>query len=490
MNPYQDLLYCRQFIFCQKEIQDFDHWQKYTVNNYFLYVHPKLKVTKVSRKSKELFLLGSLFDSTNKMATDEDITEKLIDVNEFKDLLAKSENYTGRYVLIYKDDRGVKLFHDPSASRRVHYLMDEEKFCCATQPHLIAKYLDIPKTSNMEVLNFYKSDQFYSHNQVGVMENTIYDPIKLLTANFYIDITNRKVIRFWPYRKLNSISLNEGIELVTKELKGFMANIHQRNKIVMGVTAGNDSRLLLASAREFKDDIFIYVFHLPRMKNERHQDLEAFQKIVRLGNMKGKIVSHNPKVDPDFKAIYDKNNEFASQENLSLIYNFHYKECADKLNVSTTMSDVTRNFFSSAIKVTPEILTNLWYYKGNKYVLDIYKRWLMEVEEYANALNYNILDIFNWEERISSWQSYYLSDCDIARDEVAVLNSRKVLEIMLSVPAKYRDMHTNIFHRSMVKKMWPELGTVSYNPNFKKKVSYSLKKMGIYWPIRKAIRGW
>ncbi len=393
MNPYKDLLYCRQFILSQTEITDFHDWQKHAIDNYHLYVHPKLKVTKVSRKSKELYLLGSLYDSTDKMANDEDIVYKLIEAGEFKDLLEKSEKYTGRFVMIFKKGPAIYLFHDPSASRRVHYLMDRNRFCCATQPHLIAKYYNIPKSSDKVVLDFYKSDQFYRHNQVGVIGNTIYDPIKLLTANFYLDITNRKVIRFWPYRKLTAVSLNEGVDLVSKSLKGFMANMHQRNKLMMAVTAGNDSRLLLSSAREFKDDMFFYVYHLPRMKNDRHQDLEAFQKITSICNLKGKIVPYNPEVDPDFKAIYEQNNEFYSQHNLPLIYNFHYKECADKLNVSTTMSDVTRNFFSSAKQVTPEILAAVWNYQGTKYVLDLYKRWFAEFKDYAEEFNYNILDV-------------------------------------------------------------------------------------------------
>ncbi len=490
MNRFNNLLYCRQFIFCQEEINDFEHWQKYRINDYILYAHPQLNVTRLVSKTKELILLGSLYDSKNNLATNEDIVGQLIESDDFSDLLVKTEVYTGRFVLIFRKGTSVKLFHDPSASRRVHYLMDETKFCCATLPHLIAKYLNVPKSRDQQVTDFYRSHHFLSHNQVGIMENTSYDAIKLLTANFYIDVTKRKVFRFWPYRKLSTISLLEGIDIVTESMKGFMANMHQRNKLMMAVTAGNDSRLLLASAREFKDDMFFYVCHLPRMKNEKHQDLEAFQKISQLGNLKGKVVTYDPYVDPDFKAIYYQNNEFASQDNLPLIYNFHYKECSDKLNISTTMSDVTRNFFSSAIRVTPEILSTVWYYQGNNYVLDIYKRWFAEFESYARAFNYNILDVFNWEERISSWQAYYISDCDIAREEVPMLNSRKVLEVMLSVPAKYRDMHTNIFHRAMVKKMWPELAKVPYNPNFKKKVSYSLKKMGVYWPIRKAIRGW
>jgi hypothetical protein len=491
MNTYQDLLYCRQFMFCKKTISDFSEWKTYYIGEYKLYVHPKLSVSSVENKDKGLYLLGSLYDYARNTITNEEILDRLIRASTFEELLKASDRYTGRFILIFKHNSSIKIFHDPSAARKIHYYMSGDDFCCATQPHVIAKYFNIDKTFNQEIRQFYNSPQFYAHNKVGILSNTIYDPIKLLLPNRYIDVNRKEVIHFWPYRKLNTISLNEGVDCVTSILKGYLLNIHHRNKLMMAVTSGNDSRLLLAASRNICEDILYYVYHLPRMKSQDHPDLRIHRRIMKGLGLKEYIVEYETSVDENFKEIYYKNNEFPEWKNLPIIYNFLYKQCSDKLNVATTMSDVTRNFFSTNRKlITSNLLATIWQYKDMPYVISNYENWLTAVEPLAKKYGYNILDLFNWEERVGCWSSYYVSDSDIARDEVSPLNSRELLEIMLSVPKKYRDMHTNIFHRTMIKHMWPELAKFPYNPNFQKRTSYTLKKMGIYWPVRSIIRGW
>ena len=104
--------------------------------------------------------------------------------------------------------------------------------------------------------------------------------------------------------------------------------------------------------------------------------------------------------------------------------------------------------------------------------------------------NYRILELLNWEERNGNLYTQYQVDKDIAQEEFTPYNCRKLMEIFLAVPNKYRDIHTNIYFRAMIKHLWPELMSEPINPKLKKKISYNLKKVGIYWPIRRITRGW
>jgi hypothetical protein len=448
-------------------------------------------VSIIKKKDKELYLLGNLFDYKDKTTSNEYILDKLSDANSFQELIVNCENYAGRFILIYKQGSSIKLFNDATASRKVYYYKEGDDFCCATQPHVIAKYFNVRRTRRKQVLEFYKSHEFYKHNQVGVMNNTIYDPIKLLQANHYIDLEHKEIKRFCPHRKLKTISLNEGLEKASSILKGLMKNIHHRNKIMMALTSGNDSRLLLSATRDIADDIFFYVYHLPRMQNGNHPDLVMHKKITASIGNKGYIVDYNTEINNDFKKIFFKNNEFPEEENLPIIYNFMFKKCSDKLNVSTCLNDVTRNYFNTfRKKIDPELLAEVYGYNGVQHVIDEYRKWLNETRPLLEKLRYNTLDIFNQEERITNWGTYYVSDSDIAMDEVSPFTCRKLFEIILSVPAKYRDIHTNIFTRAMINKMWPEIGKFPYNPIRKKKISYTLKKTHLYWPIRRVLRGW
>lgn len=491
MNPYQHLLYCRQFILCEKEISDFQTWNIYTIDRFKLYVHPKLNVSTAKKDEKELYLLGDLYDYNYRTISNDGILERLIVSDSIHELTRKCENYAGRFILIFKKNKSIKIFNDAAASRKIYYYIEGDTFCCATQPHVIAKYFDVRRSKKTEILEFYQSQEFYAHNKVGIMNKTIYDPIKLLQANYYIDINRREIKRFWPHQKLQTISFNEGIEKASSTLKGLMKNIHFRNKIMMAITGGNDSRLLLSASREIADDIFLYIFHLPGMKNCSHPDLAIHKKITAMIGNEGYIVDYNTEIDNDFKEIFFKNNEFPEEANLPIIYNFMYKKCSDKLNVATTLNDMTRCFFNTfRKKIDARLLAIINGYQGIQYVIEEYRKWLIKTKPVLDNYGYNILDIFKQEERISNWSAYYVSDSDIAIDEVSPFTCRKLFETILSVPRKYRDVNTNIFNRAMINKMWPEIGKLPYNPFLKNKICYTMKKTRLYWPVRRVIKGW
>jgi len=141
-------------------------------------------------------------------------------------------------------------------------------------------------------------------------------------------------------------------------------------------------------------------------------------------------------------------------------------------------------------KITAELLAKLWDYDGSDYVVENYRKWLDTNGEIFTKNNYYIPDLFNWEERNGNWYSNFQTDKEIAQDEFSPYNCRNLMQVFLSVPKKYRDVHTNIYFQAMIKHMWPELLSVPINPNRMKYTSYYLKKLHVYWIVRRIIRGW
>ena len=140
--------------------------------------------------------------------------------------------------------------------------------------------------------------------------------------------------------------------------------------------------------------------------------------------------------------------------------------------------------------ITPELLATFWDYAGIEYVIDEYGKWLLTAGDIAKKYNYSILELFNWEERNGNLYTAFQVDKDIAQEEFTPYNCRRLMEVFLSVPNKYRDIHTNVYFRAMMKHLWPELVTIPFNPNLEKYTSYYLKKIGLYWTIRRFTRGW
>lgn len=486
-----NLLYRRQFILSREEISNRPGWNNYTLPfGYFLYAHPDVAQADIEDKGKKLILIGNIYDPFNKSFRNEDIAERLIQNDEIIDLTIASSAYAGRFLIIFCTSSGMFIFNDASASRKVYYSCSSGPAWCASQPHVLAEYLRIEKSEDPKVKAYYQSKEFHNHDNSGVKNNSVFDTIKQLQPNHYLNLMENKVVRFWPVRKNKLVSMNEGVEAGTEMLKGIINSANERDELMMAVTAGNDTRLLLAASRDVSENVFYYINNIPRY-DEKHQDIVIPTRLLNKVGLKFNILDFSNEIDEGFREIYLKNNLFAIEGNLPVIYNTYYKKFPNKINMPGRFSDIARNFFNTYRKdITPELLATFWVYEGVDYVIDQYRIWLEEADKIAKEYNYSILELFNWEERNGNLYTQFQVDKDIAQEEFAPYNCRNLMEIYLSVPNKYRDIHTNIYFRAMIKHLWPELMTEPFNPNLKKYVSYYLKKAHIYWPIRRITRGW
>lgn len=486
----ENLQYRRQFVLCPTEISDFSSWNKYHITDkYILYAHPDLVQLVHVEKNKSLVLLGDLYDPMNPEFTNQNIFESLLQYDNLNELIEATGKFAGRFVIFFIKNSSISIFHDASAAKKVYYTTETESIWCASQPHVLAKYCKIDETEYKPLREFIKSDKFISHDQVFILDNTIYETVKQLLPNHYLDLENKKPVRFWPNKSNKTISLNEGIEEGSKMLKGIFESANNRYELMMAVTAGNDTRLLLAASRSVSSNVFYYTNYVPRL-NDDHQDIVVPSKLFQTLGMKFNVLKYSKEVDEEFKQAYYKNTLFPSEVHLPIIYNY-YKNFPDKINLPGTFSDISRSFFNTYRKnITPDLLAKIWDYGDIEYVIENYKIWIEKSVEKIKQYNYNVTDIFNWEERYGNWVTQYMAEKEIAQDEFAPYNCRNLMQIFLSVPAKYRDVHTNIYFRSMVKHLWPELLSQPFNPNRRKYTSHYLKKVNLYWSVRRIARGW
>lgn len=485
----QNLLYRRQYILCPKNLSCFPSWKELHIDDrYTLYIHPDLTYNEVSKKNIRIIILGDIFDPDNINFSNTDILNQIIKYDHIKEAIESTFKYAGRYAIFYIKDDSVYVFHDPSASRKVFYTVNINDNWCSSQPSIIADKCGLSPTKNIQVLEFYKSKEFIKHRKIDILNNTIYDNIRQLQPNHYLDLKKGIAIRYWPNKTNKIISLKEGVEQGSKLLRAIIESFNKRYDLMMTVTSGHDTRLMLAASRNVSDNIYYYTNKYPNM-DLNHPDIRVPSKLLNNLGLKLNILEFNDEVDEDFKEIYFRNNIFALEENLDLIYDTYYKKYSDKFNLPGNFSDIARNFFSTYRKnITPELLAEIWYGSENKYIISQYSTWLNAVKTLSKQYNYNILDLFNWEERNGNWYTKFQIDKDMAQEELIPFNSRQLMSIFLSVNRKYRDIDTNIFYKSMVKYMWPEALTEPMYP--KSYTRYYLKKAGLYWIIRRILKKW
>lgn len=80
-----------------------------------------------------------------------------------------------------------------------------------------------------------------------------------LMANTYLDVTARKIVRFFPKVPVQQQSLQEVVEQVIPMFRGYIEAIARRYRVVIPVTAGFDSRMVLLASLGLKR---VYLFYL------------------------------------------------------------------------------------------------------------------------------------------------------------------------------------------------------------------------------------
>lgn len=481
IEEYKKLIYRRQFYLTPSPVVLKGLFNHTLINKkYHLYCHQDLNLSHCRLEEKELYLLGDIYNPDNPEDTNDDILKKLIHF-EFLQLVSKTNIYSGRYVILYRDGNNMLMFNDPATSRKVYYTYTDKEVWCGSQPHLIAGMLKIPETTDEEKLFYFKSDYFSRSKFTGIFQYTIYDEIFQLSPNHFLDFSTGQRTRFWPCEPIKPMPVDLVARQAGNLITGFLNAIYYRKKkLMLPVTAGMDSRLLLAASRNISRNVFYYINSTGSLKNA-NTDIKIGKKIVESLGLEYHILHPEGDVDEKFKEIYLKNTAYPYECRLPLIYNVYYKKFPEYYNLPGNFSEVGRNAWNFyRKKITGKDLLNLSWAGDFKYSMNKTIEWLSNVEESCKRNNVNILDLHYWENRMSVWGTHYQASKDIAQDETLPLNSRQLMITLFSVTRRYRDENLCLLHRKIVGYLWKDTLRFPVNPGFRKYFLIAVKFMGIY----------
>lgn len=487
LNKYQSLYLSRQFILAPEEINESFHCNKYPLSNgYILYSHKNLPVTIQTNRNDFVLLLGNIFSSLDIHATNKSIICELASYSIEELLSNKIKYYSGRYVIVVKNKKDLFLLNDASAHRKVYYTKNTDKIWCASQPHILAKLLGIKISNNPEKSNFYNSRQFLDRGLCGILNDTPYDEILQLTPNKLLNLHTKKVTRFWPADKISVSPIASVYKESAKLLKNIITNASERFDLMLPVTAGRDSRLLLAASKEVQDKILFYT-NKNNYEKQDHCDIKIPKKIFKNIECEHHIIRYDNECPQEFEDIVKKNILFSYNKYNTLFYQVYYKQYPDRLNMPGICGEITYKWANRGIKKYDGYsLAEFFHFHNNEYVSKQYQIWLDEVLELCNKCNIPPLTLFFWEEIICNWAIHISQMKDIAQDEFYPMNFTALQEILFSAPIKYRDYYSNYLFKGLINYMRPEIAGISFNPTWKFKLIILIKKLRLY-PFAKKI---
>lgn len=492
-NTLDTLRYRRQFLLAPGFASDLPDWKRSQIHDsLFITYHPELPLHQVTNNGKTITLLGYILDPYHPKFSDLDILNDMVKrLEKIDDIFCLTYSMGGRWVLIVQDKEEIRLLHDAAGTRQVVYSFHNNQIWCASQAGLIADRLGLQidpeiRSEFIESEYFQKTEESFFPNDV-----TPFKEVKLLIPNHYLNLKTGKTSRYWPNEKRKSISLSEGVQKSAKLLSLLMESASNRFELALTTTAGLDSRVLLAASKNIRNNLYCYTLvYSP-------EDMKAADITVPAALLPKLGLKHNcfhcpPEMSPFFKEIYMQNTPFAHESWGRIGEGIYTNFPKNKLAIKGNAGEIGRRIYrlDKNKKVDGSGLAGLVMMDGQPFAIKQFSTWLSAVAEPANKNDYNILDLFYWEQRMGQWQAMSQLEWDIAQEVFTPYNCRELIVTILGVDSQYRKRPNYIFQHELIKTLWPETLDNPINPrsklmDFKYYTKHKLIDMGVYRYIKK-----
>lgn len=490
------LLFRRQYLITDSsDVTAPEGWSKRSFSDQKLLIchHPDINYEHFENDQVEIAVIGFLLDPENPKHSNLNILAELAAYSELDDFFKATYRIGGRFLLIrQKQGEPPQILADAVASRELYYTWQAGKFWAAAQPKLMKEFIRLEERNDAAFLDFVQHPLYQAREKNMVGNECKYQGVYHLFPNEYLDLKAQKNIRFWPREDFEPLSFEAGAQKAARLFEGLLKAAHLRYPLMIAFTAGWDSRINVAAARSFQQDVVFYVNRLKGL-SDQHPDIFIPSRLSKKLGLNFEIREQEAvEIDPDFLSIYHQNYLNPLDKFVKVYYHFHLNYAPETVNVITGGSGVTRNPFHQYEPKSGDDVARTLGYREFEFVQEQSAKWLASLEK----TNYSTPDLLYWEQRSGNWASHASTLPDMARESLSLYNCRDILITMLSVDKKYQG-YDNKLYRRIMEILWPEVLSLPFNPpqGLKAKAKHyyqlygldqKLKQLGIEKTIRRA----
>lgn len=478
-------LFYRQFLITSNPISTLSHWQHKVVHSWQIYAHPSLPLRVVERPEVSIVLMGFIINPHQIHESDNEIITALASATQsVDDIPMQLHPLAGRFVLFIRIAHEFYVFHDPCGLRSVYYSQHGEEISLGSQPNIIAHATSLVKSDTYEALN-------HSDYKRNILEywlpcnSSVYKDVHQLIPNHYLRMSDKTMIRYWPRKLINKkYSIEEGVDKMSELLVNLLKAAYRRYPLALPITAGWDSRLLLACSQEIAHDLYFYTLKYRALDKYSPDILIPAHLLNRLGYSHHLIDCTKP-MSTSFRDDYLRNVSLAHEDWGTIAYGMTLGYPSDHVCLKGNCAEIGRCFYYREGQHEPitraEQLVDLVeeHEKGwiaLPFIQNSLTSWTEDAVRVAHETDVDILDLFYWEHKMGSWQAQSQLEWDTAQEAFSPFNHRGLLEIMLSVAPQYRCGERNILYEKIIEKLWPTLLEEPINPRQKKTIPYYFRR--------------
>jgi hypothetical protein len=459
-----------------------------------LVVHPDLALTHVRRGEIACTLLGFLLDPVRPQASDQDIVQDLLDRHDTLDaLVAATSPLGGRWVLVLQDGERTLICHDATALRQVSYAETADQgTVCASHPGLLAHVLGLqPDPATLDYLRSRGESDFEVYWLPG--ERTLYREVRALLPNHTLDLQTGRATRHWPGAEvLQPLPVREAATGCLATLRGLLDAARRRAPLAVSMTAGWDSRLVLALSQPARDQIYCFTLTYPHL-SLASRDVAVPARLLRQLGLQHHLIAYPTAIDAEFKDLFRQSTPSGSAAYCADAQAMHAQYPQGHLCLTGDVAEIVKCHYRLPgvpdDAVTPQQLAEVCHLEPHPLVLEALAAWRAGVP--ANS-PIPLLDLFCWEQMAGRWQAQIRAEYDIAQESFAPLNCRDLLLTMLAVDEAERQGPAYPFFRTLIEQLWPEALNVPINPpettSLKHRVLRALGRTPLYRLIPRQVK--
>ncbi|MEM6649215.1 MAG: hypothetical protein AAF603_03080 [Pseudomonadota bacterium] len=501
-GPLADQFFSGHF-YLGGEHQEFPNsWQKEQVDSKLvLGVHESVPLLKCRSRQVELIGIGDIFNWRLPNASAQEIMDDFVaDVSDVTEIIRKSKILSGRWVMIAKDQKRSVIFGDAWHSFAIYHGFDTKgRWWAASSPKLIGT----PGTQELdEDIAHGVSPKLHakSGGQYPV-HITPFRHICCLLPNHCLDLVEQKAQRHWPYEKIKPVELVEASRIAAHQISQQILAMSQRYRLSCGLTAGTDSRLLLASLHHNNIQFDGFTSILDHWCHEHHFDVQVSEKLVERLGLKRQLIRAPEELSPDIDALFRACIYRPSWAHNRLAASYLTWPLRSTMNVIGWGSEINQRAWDIPDRDKP---FKSDYLKCIDVPIqsparDAVLSWAEETQQLRNDFGYQMFDLLFWEVRLGRFSATSLSDMNLIQKTVPAFNCREWFELILGA-TKSKMQPAVKMYSLMTKELAPSINTFDINPgldklSFNKWLRHSaiknvrvlLKGVGLYRPLKNCL---
>ena len=289
---------------------------------------------------------------------------------------------------------------------------------------------------------------------------TAHKGVERLLPNHYLDLSNWKAVRFWPKKEIEKTEnpgevAQEIVSIVQCQLR---ALIKSDKKVIQALTAGYETRWLLACARPLVDEIEFVTVEAP---SANHIDIDIACRLAKKFELKHRILPRRM-ASPEEQSLYLLRGGHCSGGQNQVTHPSMWPLTAEYCFVGGLNGEIARGYTwrpGDTTDMNVDILT-LVARLGLPLLDDMEERfrYWRDGVSLENALD--LLDLNYLENRMGAW-AYAHFFCDPSVPRYNPIGTPHTVKLMLSLPEDWR--RTYRLCDFAIKQCWPELLSIPIN---------------------------